>query len=125
MARRWPNLHKLAVTYLEAQTGKRIVTRIPATLPTETFYRVTRGPGTDDGVTDQPLLDVETFAANESAAWAAAEDAREAIHDLAGRAVNGALVDSVTTSVAPNAVDYGNPAIFRVVSSYRLHLRKS
>lgn len=121
----WPNLHKVAVAYLKVGTNHRVATRVPdnleAVLP---LHRVIRGPGSDDGITDSPLLDVETFAANEDDAWTAAETVRELLHDLAGRAVNGALVDTVTTDVGPVALDYGNPSVFRVVASYRIALRK-
>lgn len=129
---RWPNVTKLSVTYLKAATGIRAVTRLPANLESHLpVYRVTRGPGSDDKITDSPLVDVETFAASEDAMWDAAEDARQAMHALAGTVVDGALVDTVSTATAPTYVDFGNtstsdgnPAIFRAVASYRLALRK-
>lgn len=127
---RWPNVVKVAAIYLKAATGTRTVTHLPDNLTGNLpLYRVTRGPGSDDGITDSPLIDVESFTASEGpdaidAMWDAAEDARQAMHALAGTVVDGALVDTVTTSTSATYVDYGNPAVNRTVASYRLALRK-
>lgn len=122
---RWPNVTKVTRTYLAAATGTRTVTKLPSNLEAALpVIRVSRGPGSDDKITDSPLLDVEVFAADDDAMWTLAEDAREAMHALAGKSVSGALVDSVTTATAPVYVDYGNSAIQRAVASYRLALRK-
>lgn len=125
---RWPNVVKMAVVYLKpALGGVRVVTRLPSSLePVLPLVRVRRGPGSDDGITDSPLLDVEGFTAvaDEDAMWDLAEDIRQAVHDMAGMDVGGFLVDSVETSVGPTDLDYGNPAVARTVASYRLHLRK-
>lgn len=124
----WPHLEKLAVTYLtNAQTGVRAATRTPdnlEALAAQGFHRVTRGPGSDDGVTDSPLLDVESFGTTETSAWELAEGARQAIHKLRGRAVNGVLVDTVSTVTGPVLVDWGNPGIHRYVASYRFAFRQ-
>lgn len=122
---RWPDVQALAYAYLSTALAVRVATKVPGDVETlPGFVRVARGPGSDDGVTDSPLLDVEAFAPTESEAWDLAELAREAMHNLTGSAVNGVLVDSVSTSTAPARVDYGNPAVERFVASYRLHLRK-
>jgi hypothetical protein len=121
---RWPDIHPLAVTYLGARLAVRVATKVPTDVDTlPGFVRVTRGPGSDDGITDAPLLDVEAFAPSERAAWDLAERAREAMHDLAGAAVNGVLVDTVSTATAPVRVDY-SPNVERFVASYRMNLRK-
>lgn len=124
---RWPHLEKLAVAHLTAATGKRAATKTPDNLEAEAaegFYRVTRGPGSDDGVTDSPLLDVESFGTTETSAWELAEDARQAVHKLRGKAVNGVLVDTVSTASGPVLVDWGNPGIHRYVASYRFAFRQ-
>ena len=121
---RWPDVEALAVSYLRAALGVSVATNVPADVETRpAFVRVTRGPGSDDGTTDAPLLDVEAFAPTQGAASALAEDAREAMHNLAGAVVNGALVDSVSTATAPVRVAY-SPNVTRYVASYRLNLRK-
>lgn len=125
---RWPDVQKLAVAYLSTALGLapgHVATKVRGDVDTlAKFVRIARGPGSDDGVTDSPLLDVEAFALNPGDAWDLAEAARQAMHALTGTAVNGALVDSVTTATAPTEVDYGNPKVTRYVASYRLHLRK-
>lgn len=121
---RWPDVEALAYTYLSAELGVRVGTNVPTDVDSlPGFVRITRGPGIDDGITDSPLIDLESFAPTQGAASALAEDAREAMHNLTGSAVNGALVDSVTTATAPVRVDY-SPNVERYVASYRLNLRK-
>lgn len=122
---RWPDVEKLAVAYLNAALSVRVGTKVPSDVSTlPGFVRVVRGPGADDGVTDSPLLDVETFAPSQGAAADLAEDARQAVHALRGKAVNGALVDSVSTATGPVWVSYQNPDLDRYVASYRLALRQ-
>lgn len=123
----WPHLEKLATSHLGHETQKRTLTHAPENLQElaeEGVYRVSRGPGSDDGVTDSPLLDVESFATTESRAWELAEDARQAVLGLRGRSVNGVLVDTVSTAAGPVLVGWNNPAIFRYVASYRISFRK-
>ncbi len=121
---RWPDVEALAVTYLSAALSVRVATNVPTDVhDLPNFVRIARGPGSDDGITDSPLLDVETFAPSQGDAADLAEDAREAMHNLAGAAVNGALVDSVETATGPVRVRY-SPSVERYVASYRLHLRK-
>jgi hypothetical protein len=123
---RWADVELTVITHLRAVTGARVVSRLPANLTdVMPVVRVTRGPGTDDGVTDAPLVDVEVFAGNVDTMWPLAEDVREAMHDLRGRAIDGALIDNVTTATAPVHLDYENPAVQRAVASYRLAQRKS
>lgn len=128
---RWPNVARVGVAYLRAETGMRTVTKLPAELEANLpLYRVTRGPGSDNKITESVLLDVETFvrndntAAAEDALWSAAEDARQAIHALGGQVVDGSLVDTANTATAPTIVDYGNDKVLRAVASYRLEFRK-
>lgn len=123
---RWPDLVLVArPVLLEALPGK-VGTKVPDKVETKLpFTRITRGPGSDDGITDTPLLDVETFAGSSEDAFSMAEDARQAMLGLPGRAVEGALVDTVRTAVGPVEADYGNPAVVRVVASYRVAFRKT
>lgn len=124
----WPHLEKLAVAALSnADTGVKAATKTPDDLAAKAvkgFYRVTRGPGSDDGVTDSPLLDVESFGTTETSAWELAENARQTVLKLRGRAVNGVLVDTVSTASGPVLVDWGNPGIYRYVASYRFAFRQ-
>lgn len=122
---RFADVEALAYNYLTAALdGVRVSTDVPGNLEqVMPLVRVVRGPGGDDRITDSPLLDVECFAATRGALWLLTEQVRDAMHALAGVAVNGRLVDSVATTAAPTRVDYGNPAVHRTVATYRLALR--
>ena len=128
---RWPDIIPVVIVHLSNELmlpGGRVATKVPATVDTlDRFVRVTRGPGSDDEVTDSFIVDVETFtlAAAPAAAWPLAEGARQAMHDLTGRLVRNVQVDTVTTATSPTEVDYGNPKVTRYVASYRVRLRKA
>lgn len=126
----WPDIRPVAITHLLSALSLpagRVATKVPPNVETlPKFVRIARGPGSDDGITDSVLLDVETFTpmAAPTDAWPLAEGARQAMHALAGTAVRGAFIDSVTTATSPTEVDYGNPDVVRFVASYRVELRK-
>jgi hypothetical protein len=121
----WPNAERTIRAYLATQLPGRVVNELPGQFEDQLpVTRVTLGPGTDDGVTDAPLVDVESFGADRAAMWTLAEQARQALHALAGHAHDGVLVDSVTTATRPSYVDYGNPKVRRAVASYRVTLRR-
>ena len=112
--------------HLVAETGHGAGTSTPPDLEqrTDPFHRVSRAGGADDGITDAPLVDVETFAPSRHAAAQAAEEARAAMHALKANAVVGTLVDTVDTATGPVWLDYANPAVHRYVATYRLTLRR-
>lgn len=121
----WPDLEMTVGSGLRGVIPGRVVTRLPANLESVLpVTRVTRGPGSDDGVTDAPLVDVETFAGDRVTMWQVAEQTRQALHALAGTVVNGVLIDAVSTATGPVPVDYENPAVERAVASYRVELRR-
>lgn len=121
----WPMLEKIAVRALNDNLARgRAATNLPAKVEEfDGFVRVTRGPGTDDGITDSPLLDVEAFHADRVKAWEIAEDARQIIHALAASNAAGHLIDGVSTATSPNYVYYG-PHVERYVASYRISYRR-
>tara|TARA_R100001244_G_scaffold6385_4_gene7481 strand:+ start:451 stop:822 length:372 start_codon:yes stop_codon:yes gene_type:complete len=122
---RWPILEKVAVAALNEALEVRAGTKVPGDVDTlPGFVRVSRGPGSDDGITDSPGLDVETFAPSQMAAAELAEDCRQIIHDLQGGLAGGAFVDSVRTAVGPVRVDY-SPNVERYVATYVLDFRRS
>lgn len=120
----WPILEPELVKHLSAELGVRVGTKIPADVDVLAgFVRVSRGPGSDDGLTDSPLVDVEAFAPSEIGAARLAEQARSVFHALkGGRRLAGILVDSVSTATGPTALQY-SPTICRYVASYRLSYR--
>ena len=121
----WPDVEKALVAHLAQTLGVRVSVKAPPDLEhLPGFVRVTRGPGTDDGLTDVPTIDVEAFAPTRAAARALAERARAAMHELSGRRASSVLFDSVRTSSAPSWVDWGNPAVHRYVAVYAARFRR-
>lgn len=121
----WPMLERLAVAALTAHLKRG---RPGVNLPDDVqngdgFARVTRGPGSDDGITDAPLLDLEAFHSDRGVAWDIAEDARQILLSLTGTVLAGHLIDRVETATSPNWVYYG-PHVERYASSYRIEYRR-
>lgn len=122
---RWPSVEKALIAAHREETGIQTGTKIPANIEELTkFVRMTRGPGSDDMITDAPVIDVECFSNDYGTADTLAEDVRQWFHALNGRQVGLVLVDRVRTNVAPAWVDYRNPGTNRFVASYRLEQRK-
>lgn len=123
---RWPDIEKALVAGIRADLEVQCGTKVPENVEVHTKYvRIARGPGTDDFVTDSPLIDVECFSNVYGTASDLAEDLRQWFHSRTGRKVNGVLVDSVRTASAPAWLDYRNPATNRFVASYRLAYRQT
>lgn len=122
----WPLVAKSLVAGIRADLAVQCGTKIPDNVETlEKFVRLSRGPGTDDLVTDAPLVDVECFSTDYGTAEALAEDVRQWFHALNGRKIGLVLVDRARTSTAPQWVDYRNPATIRFIASYRLEFRQT
>ena len=120
------SVEKALVAGLRADLAVRAGTKVPGDVENlPRFVRIVRGPGTDDLVTDSPLVDVECFASTYGDADVLAEDVRQWFHALNGRTVGGMLVDRVRTATAPAWVDYRNPDTNRFVASYRLEHRQT
>lgn len=121
----WPMVEKVIVAALNGSLDRgRAGTKIPARVETlDGFVRVSRGPGSDDGWTDRPLVDVEAFHADQAAAWDVADNARQVLLGLSGSSSAGHLIDSVETAGAPNLVFYGSH-VERYVASYRVTYRR-
>lgn len=121
----WPDVEAAFIGILnDAETlTARAADTIPDNVETLTsgFIRVTRGPGSDDGISDAPLVDVEAFHPERGQAWQIAEQARQVM--LAASNSAGVLVDSVRTVSGPVYVHYG-PHVARYVASYRATLRR-
>ena len=121
----WPDIEAAIISHLNATLSVRAATSTPSNLEDlPGFVRVSRAPGGDDGITDSPTVDVETFAPKRPAARDLAEEVRQAIHELKGRRVEGLLFDVAETNVGPHWVDYRNPAVHRYVALYRFRYRK-
>lgn len=121
----WQLVEEHIPAFLESRLSVRAGTQIPGNaenLPG--FLRVQRGPGSDDMVTDSATVDVEAFAPTEHAAALLAEQARQAMHSLAGgRLASGMLIDSIRTVSSPMFIHYGSN-LARYVAAYRITYRK-
>ena len=124
---RWDDIEKALVAGMrDAGVSPRVATRVPPDVETlPAFVRLARGPGSDDLVTDAPLIDIESFAQTYGDSADLAEDVRQYMHSLSGRKVAGVLIDRVRTATGPAHVDYRNPDTVRFVASYRLEYRQS
>src|SRR5690625_1211829 len=121
----WPMLEKLAISALNAGLKRgRAGTRLPANVEKlDGVVRVARGPGSDDGITDEPLLDVEAFHADQVTACGSAQAARAIVHRMKGRLLGGHLTDAVNTASSPCRVYHGSH-VERYVASYRIEYRR-
>lgn len=121
---RFADVEAVVVTHLTATVGATS-TALPGDLEGSLpRTRVAVGGGSDDGVTDEALVDVESFADTRAGAADLAEDSRQAMLGLAASTAGGPLVDWVRTATRPVWVDYKNPAVHRFVATYRVALRR-
>lgn len=123
----WPLVEPLVIAWLNARLEPtRAATDVPGNVETRTegFIRVTRTPGSDDGVTDFPGVDIEAFHPQRLEAARLAERARAEVHALAASEEATALVDDAETTSGPAWVYYG-PNVHRYVATYSLALRRA
>ena len=121
---RYADVEAVVVAHLSstvAATSAALPEDLEGSLPRN---RVAVGGGSDDGITDEALVDVESFAGTRAAAADLAEDTRQALLALGASNAGGALVDWVRTATRPVWVDYQNPAVHRFVATYRVALRR-
>ncbi|MET4618698.1 hypothetical protein ABIE18_000121 [Arthrobacter sp. 2762] len=122
----WPDIETALTKAHREATTVQTGTKVPGDVELlEKFVRLARGPGTDDMLTDAPVVDVECFSNDYKTAAALAESTRQWFHSLNGRKVGGVQVDRVRTVVAPSWVDYRNPGTNRFVASYALEFRQT
>lgn len=123
----WANPEKLLLALL-VQAGwppERVSMEAPTDLEENLpFIKIGMVRGADDHVTDAAVLDVEYFGSSRSSAADGAEELRETVLGLAGRASRGRLVDSVSTVARPTWRDYRNSKIHRYVATYQITARQ-
>lgn len=99
----------------------------PSAGPPGSFHRVYRFAGPDDGITDRPVVGIDTFAGTRAVGFPSAEQVRQlmiaAPHTIV-TATGTVVLDSVTTAESPHEVPWGDSAVRRWVASYRLALRR-
>lgn len=126
--REWAQIEKVLIRLLIAgghAGSDRVSVSTPGDLEEKLpFYRVTLVRGSDDGLTDSSVVDLECFGATRSMASDDAERMRRVMHSLAGRAdMEGNLVDTVSTVGRPVWFDYRNPNIQRYLATYEVQTR--
>lgn len=128
----WPSIEKALIAYLHAETGAKTATKTPDNVELiPRFIRISKGPGSDDLVTESTLVDVESFtpetgqSPDYGSAVDFAEEIRQTMHRLSGCKAGTVLIDRVRTSASPMWVDYRNPATNRFVASYRIEFRQT
>lgn len=91
--------------------------------------QVQRIGGTNDGVTDRPLVQVTCYGSTRQEAWTLARLVEQHVLAAPGHAINGdytenAVIDYAATSVAGRQTQYENPDVRTVISDYRVDLRR-
>ena len=123
---KYPDMHALVVRYLLG-LGHNVTGSIPADLSgPEPVVVVLDVAGSDDGLTDEALYDVQVFHPNRDVAWDTSETIRQQLRKLAGHdpsAGGNELVDTVDTVSRPTRRSYGNPDVNRYVATYRIRAR--
>lgn len=98
-----------------------VATDTPADLKGRWFVRVQVVTGSDDGLTDSPMVDVETFAPTREDSSDLAMTTRRVLLAMAGTDTSPdgrQLFDTVRTATRPVWVDYRNPDVQRFVATY-------
>lgn len=117
----WPDAEAVMVALLDPIAPADTVLSPASPLP---CIQVNRVGGTDDGITDRPVVQVAVFAATRAQAWALAEQVRRAVLGVAGSLVGGVLVDDARTAVGHQQIPEIDPEDRRVISTYQLSFRQ-
>lgn len=86
----------MVIDIVESVAPDSVYTELPEEFPPPAV-RVTRTGGSDDGVSDYPIMEVTSFGATRAQAWEMDGLVRQLIHGAGGTSVNGVLVDSART----------------------------
>lgn len=109
---------------VESDVAVDASTRTPATWPTGVFLfaRVALVGGSDDGITDNPLVDVDVFSNTYAAARGLAEDVRQGLRPRVR--MRSATIDRVRTDVSPRELPWGNANVRRISATYQISFRR-
>lgn len=122
----WPDLERVVVAWLTQQvsdvpTQTEVDDTLADSLP---LLQVQRVPGgSSDGVTEEALVDVTTYAGDRRTLWQTAQRAHAAMLRLSAQTVAGMSVDWCEVDNGLGEVAYANPKIRRAVGTYRLTTR--
>lgn len=131
----WPDAEQVVVTWLQQLlTDVNVVTETDTTFATSApkpgmripLIRVTRVPGGNTdlvSVTEEAVVDVECFGFNRAGAWGLYRYGHAAMLQLTGQRTGSGGVDLVEVDNGAGEVDYHNPTVRRIVTTYRLAIR--
>jgi hypothetical protein len=125
----FPDAEDVVMALLESLATT--TTSTPVTLEDDgPVIKVTRVGGTDDGITDRPLVEVACFATTYEAArqlgrqvlvtTLASVNTKVVTPDYPG----GVLVDVAETASSPQRVPYDNPDLQRKIGTFRFAWRR-
>lgn len=122
----FPDAEKVVMDLLSSVGPTSTVTGAVVSPPAILIQRV---GGTDDGVTDRPVVQVTCLGATRHDAWDMARQAQQVILASAGTAVTGSLVsgvlvDTARTVTPPDQIPDRNSALRPVAAQYRFGFRR-
>lgn len=122
----WPDIELTVVAWLTQQLGGIAVqTETDDTLADDVpLVQVQLVPGgSSDGVTEESVVDVTSWAADRAGMWALGKRAHAAMLRLSTQRVNGWAIDWVSVDNGLGEVPYSNPRLRRAIGTYRLTTR--
>ncbi|MBN9108568.1 MAG: hypothetical protein J0I34_07275 [Pseudonocardia sp.] len=97
----WPDAEVVLLDLLEPIAPT--VTSTPPTITTP-LIRVVRTGGSDDGITDSPVVEVTCIGATRTESWQLSEQCRQVILASPNTVVGGALIDNAATFTPPQQI---------------------
>ncbi|MGQ0774549.1 MAG: phage tail termination protein [Pseudonocardiales bacterium] len=117
----FPDAETVVLELLAAVAPTVTATADPLILP---VIRVQRVGGADDGISDNPRIEVACYGATRAQAWQMAERCRQLVLAGAMTTVAGALIDKAATETPAVQLPDDSPDVRRVVGTYRLVMRR-
>lgn len=105
----------------QAHTGDQTPADLYDQLP---FIRVNRYGGSDDQITDYPLIDVGYFASTRMAAWTMAQTGHQRLLGFP-HWLDGGLIDRVITRVGPSKLPWDDDRIRFFQATYEMSGRRT
>ena len=116
----YPNVHEVLVTLLSP-----IVTTVKSRRPglRSPYTVVRRVGGAEDGITDRPIVRVDTYAETDEQAERIKEACRQAITESGGTLAGDVLVDTAREVTGGQDVRASDPSDRKFTAVYQLSFR--
>lgn len=119
----FPDAETVVMALLESVAPT--VTATPAEL-VPPLIRINRVGGSDNGLTDNPRVEIACYGTDRGHAWQLAEECRRVVLASPRSVVDGVLIDSARTDNPPTQVPYPTSTdVRRVVAYFRLAWRRA